>query len=100
MAAHWRAARDGLEGVNIDMATREPRPAGRLLRQLFDYVRPELERHGDLQMATILMGRLRTKGTGAARQRAIFSRNGSIAEVVDWLAKATRGEEQATGAEA
>jgi carboxylate-amine ligase len=93
MAAHWRAARDGLEGVNIDMATREPRPAWRLMRQLFDYVRPELERHGDLEMATVLMGRLRSRGTGAARQRAVLSRNGSIGDVVDWLVKATRGDD-------
>ncbi len=91
MAAHWRAAHDGLEGVNIDMATREPRPAWRLMRQLFDYVRPELERHGDLETATLLMGRLRARGTGAARQRAVLARNGSVAEVVDWLAEATRG---------
>jgi carboxylate-amine ligase len=91
MAAHWRAAHDGLEGLNIDMATREPRPAWRLMRQLFDYVRPELERHGDLETATLLMGRLRARGTGAARQRAVLARNGSVAEVVDWLAEATRG---------
>lgn len=90
-AAHWRAAHDGLEGLNIDMATRETRPAWRLMRQLFDYVRPQLDRHGDLEMATVLMGRLRAKGTGAARQRAILARSGSVAEVVDWLAAATRG---------
>jgi carboxylate-amine ligase len=93
MAAHWRAAHDGLEGVNIDMATREPRPAGRLMRQLFDYVRPELERHGDLQRATALMSRLRARGTGAARQRAILAQRGSVADVVDWLARATRGDD-------
>jgi carboxylate-amine ligase len=93
MAAHWRAAHDGLEGVNIDMATREPRPAWRLLRQLFDYVRPELRRHGDLDRATVLMDRLRTRGTGAARQRTILAQRGSVADVVDWLARATRGDE-------
>jgi carboxylate-amine ligase len=92
MAAHWRAAHDGLEGVNIDMATREPRPAGRLLRQLFDYVRPELERHGDLDQATVLMDRLRARGTGAARQRAILAQRGSVTDVVDWLARVTRGD--------
>jgi len=91
MAAHWRAAHDGLEGVNIDMATREPRPAWKLMRQLFDYVRPELERHGDLEMATVLMGRLRSHGTGAARQRALLAQHGSIAAVVDRLAETTRG---------
>jgi carboxylate-amine ligase len=93
MAAHWRAAHDGLEGVNIDMATREPRPAWRLLRQLFDYVRPELQRHGDLDRATVLMDRLRARGTGAARQRAILAQRGSVADVVDWLARVTRGDE-------
>jgi carboxylate-amine ligase len=92
MAAHWRAAHDGLEGVNIDMATRETRPAWRLLRQLFEYVSPELERHGDLELASELLGRLRSGGTGAARQRALLSRHGTVADVVDWLAAATRGE--------
>ena len=94
MAAHWRAAHDGLEGMNIDMATRQPRPAWRLLRQLFDYVRPELDRHGDLATVTLLMGRLRDHGTGAARQRAVLARGGSVAEVVDWLAGATRGDHE------
>jgi len=92
MAAHWRAAHDGLEGLNIDMATREPRPAWKLMRQLFDYVRPELERHGDLEMTTVLLGRLRAHGTGAARQRALLAQGGSVGTVVDWLAATTRGE--------
>ncbi|GIF36439.1 carboxylate-amine ligase [Actinoplanes xinjiangensis] len=92
MAAHWRAAHDGLEGLNIDMATREPRPAWRLLRQLFDYVRPELERHGDLATVTALMGRLHEHGTGAARQRAMLASGASVGDVVDELARATRGE--------
>jgi carboxylate-amine ligase len=65
------------------------------MRQLVDYVRPELEHHGDLEMATILLGRLRSTGTGAARQRAILAQNGSVADVVDWLARATRGAEAA-----
>ncbi|WP_030436372.1 glutamate--cysteine ligase [Actinoplanes subtropicus] len=92
MAAHWRAAHDGLEGLAVDLATREPRPAWRLMRQLFDHVRPELERHGDLRIATVLMGRLRAHGTGAARQRAILSQRGSVDDVVTWLANATRGD--------
>jgi carboxylate-amine ligase len=92
VAAHWRAAHDGLEGLNIDMATRETRPAWRLMRQLFDYVRPELDRHGDLEIVTVLLGRLRAKGTGAARQRALLAQRGSIADVVDWLATATRSQ--------
>jgi carboxylate-amine ligase len=62
-----------------------------LLRQLFDYVRPELDRHGDLALVTVLMDRLRSKGTGAARQRALLADRGSVSDVVDWLAVTTRG---------
>ena len=90
-AAHWRAAHDGLEGLSVDPVTGATGPAWRRFRQLFDLVRPELDRHGDLAMATVLLGRLRAHGTGAARQRAILARNGSVADVVDWLARATRG---------
>ncbi|MDT5041287.1 MAG: glutamate---cysteine ligase / carboxylate-amine ligase [Actinoplanes sp.] len=90
MAAHWRAAHDGLEGLNLDLATRQPRPAWNLFRQVFDYVRPELERHGDLAVVSDLIGRLRAKGTGAARQRALLAQRGSVSDVVDWLAVATR----------
>jgi carboxylate-amine ligase len=89
-AAHWRAAHDGLEGLAFDVATRRPRPAWHLMRQLFDLVRPELDRHGDLERVTVLLGRLRSHGTGAARQRAVYARRGDIADVVDWLADRTR----------
>jgi carboxylate-amine ligase len=89
-AAHWRAAHDGLEGPNIDMTTRAAVPAWHLMRQLFDHVRPQLQRHGDLDLATVLMGRLRSRGTGAARQRAVLAEQGSVSAVVDWLASATR----------
>jgi carboxylate-amine ligase len=93
VAAHWRAAHDGLDGLNLDLATRETRPARRLLRQLFDFVRPQLARHGDLETATLLLARLHANGTGAARQRALLARRGSVADVVDWLASATRGND-------
>ena len=77
MAAHWRAAHDGLEGLTSTWRPGRPRPAWRLMRQLFDYVRPELDRHGDLETATVLMGRLRSHGTGAARQRAVLAQRGA-----------------------
>jgi carboxylate-amine ligase len=60
------------------------------MRELFDLIRPELDRHGDLEMATVLMGRLRSRGTGAARQRAVYARQESIPAVIDWLADQTR----------
>ena len=89
-AAHWRAARDGLEGRAVDPETLETRPAWHLMRQLFDRVRPELERHGDLELVTVLMGRLRARGTGAARQRAVYAASGDLADVITWLTDHTR----------
>jgi carboxylate-amine ligase len=90
VAAHWRAAHDGLEGLGVDLESRQTRPAWHLMRRLFDRVRPELDRHGDLEMATILMGRLRSRGTGAARQRAVLAQHGTVDDLVTWLAAQTR----------
>lgn len=84
-AAHWRAAHDGLAGLLVDPADQRSRPAWHLFQRLFDTVRPELERTGDLELATLLMGRLRSRGTGASRQRAIYARTGDMAAVLDHL---------------
>ncbi|GAA4149848.1 glutamate--cysteine ligase [Phytohabitans flavus] len=84
-AAHWRAAHDGLSGLLVDPADQRSRPAWHLFQRLFDTVRPELERTGDLELVTLLMGRLRSRGTGASRQRAVYARTGDMAAVLDHL---------------
>jgi carboxylate-amine ligase len=89
-AAHWRAARDGLEGLAVNPSTGEALPAWHLLRRLLDRITPALERHGDLATITALLGQLRAHGTGAARQRAVASRDGFKA-VIPYLIEATRG---------
>jgi carboxylate-amine ligase len=89
-AAHWRASRDGLEGLAVDPVTGQTRPAWHLMRRLVDLVHPALERHGDLATVTLLLGRLRAHGTGAARQRAVAERSG-VTAVVRYLARVTRG---------
>jgi carboxylate-amine ligase len=63
VAAHWRAAHDGLEGVGVDLD----------------------------DGGTPLLDLLRRRGTGAARQRAVFARAGRLTAVVDDLARQTRG---------
>ncbi|MFI5842822.1 glutamate--cysteine ligase [Catenuloplanes sp. NPDC051500] len=90
-AAHWRASHDGLEGLAVDLVNQRPRPAWHLLRRLVDLVRPQLERHGDLEITTVLLSRLRSHGTGAARQRAAFAKNGALDDVLTLLTTATRG---------
>ncbi|WP_433344493.1 carboxylate-amine ligase [Micromonospora sp. CA-111912] len=91
VAAHWRAAHDGLEGDGVDLTDGELRPAWELLDRLVERLRPELERHGDLAEVTDLLGGLRRHGTGAARQRAVFARTGNLVDVVRDVARQTRG---------
>ncbi|MGN9917048.1 carboxylate-amine ligase [Micromonospora palomenae] len=91
VAAHWRAAHDGLEGEGVDLTNGELRPAWELLDALVERVRPALEGHGDLAEVTDLLGGLRRHGSGAARQRAVFERTGRLEEVVADVARQTRG---------
>ncbi|NBE80524.1 carboxylate-amine ligase [Micromonospora rubida] len=91
VAAHWRAAHDGLEGDGVDLTDGELRPAWELLDRLVERLRPALERHGDLAEVTDLLGGLRRHGTGAARQRAVFARTGNLVDVVHDVARQTRG---------
>jgi len=91
VAAHWRAAHDGLEGVACDLLGGGLHPAWSLMRRLYERVGPHLEQHGDLETVGSLLGRLHAHGTGAARQRAVFARTGEMNQVVDYLAAQTRG---------
>ncbi|QDY10369.1 YbdK family carboxylate-amine ligase [Micromonospora sp. HM134] len=91
VAAHWRAAHDGLEGDGVDLANGELRPAWELVDRLVERVRPALEAHGDLAEVTELLAGLRRHGTGAARQRAVFARSGRLEDVVAEVARQTRG---------
>ncbi|WP_328851716.1 glutamate--cysteine ligase [Micromonospora globbae] len=91
VGAHWRAAHDGLEGAGVDLTTGDVRPAWDLLERFVERVRPALERHGDWDDVADLLGGLRRHGTGAARQRAVFARTGRLADVVEDVARQTRG---------
>lgn len=91
VAAHWRAAHDGLEGQGVDLTDGELRPAWELLERLVDRLRPELARHGDLDRVTELLDGLRRHGSGAARQRAVFAQTGKLVDVVADVARQTRG---------
>lgn len=91
VAAHWRAAHDGLEGRAVDLVGGGTRPAWTALDDLVARLRPHLARHGDLTEIDDLLARLRERGTGAARQRAAFARTGTLTAVIDAIAEQTRG---------
>ncbi|XTZ14298.1 carboxylate-amine ligase [Micromonospora echinospora] len=91
VAAHWRAAHDGLAGQAVDPHTGEVGPAWELLDRLVDRVRPELDRHGDADQVDDLLAGVRRHGTGAERQRAVYARTGRLVDVVEDVARQTRG---------
>lgn len=91
VAAHWRAAHDGLDGRAVDPDTGRLRPAWEVLDRLVDRVRPELDRHGDTARVTGLLAGVRRHGTGATRQRAVYARTGKLVDVVADVARQTRG---------
>lgn len=90
-AAHWRAARDGLDGTLIDLRLGCRRPAWDLVDELFATVSPALLRHGDLHLVIAELARLRRQGNGATRQRRIHRRTGDLHAVLTRLAEQTTG---------
>jgi glutamate---cysteine ligase / carboxylate-amine ligase len=91
VAAHWRAAHDGMDGPAVDLVNGGTRPAWSVLDDLVARLRTHLDRHGDLAEVDRLLTRLRERGTGAARQRATFARAGTLRAVIDAVAEETRG---------
>jgi carboxylate-amine ligase len=77
-AAHWNAARAGVEGTLLDPRSARSRPAWDLVAELLDLVTPSLDRHGDLDVVTAELDRLRRDGTGAARQRRLLEAGGVV----------------------
>ncbi len=90
-AAHWRAGRDGLEGVGVDVSTGRPRAAWDLVDSLIAHVTPALDRHGDTDAVRQLSELLAARGSGAARQRRLHGMHGGdLGAVVLAMADATR----------
>ncbi|GIM93636.1 carboxylate-amine ligase [Paractinoplanes toevensis] len=88
-AAHWNAARTGLDGTLTDLRSRRARPAWSVVDELVAYVGPALHHQGDREVVEAQLARIRRDGTGAARQRQILRAGGDIGAVLDRLAELT-----------
>ncbi|WP_433543728.1 carboxylate-amine ligase (plasmid) [Streptomyces sp. CA-294286] len=84
-AACWHAARHGLAGLGIDLATGGLSPAIGQVDRLLSRLQPALLTHGDSELIHTLWARQRTHGNGAERQRAAHRTRGSLTDVVDHL---------------
>jgi carboxylate-amine ligase len=87
--AQWRASRSGLSGALVDPASGTPAPAEAVLKRMVARVAPALEECGDVELVGELLGRSLSRGTGAARQRAAFARNGRPEDAMDLLLSET-----------
>ena len=88
-AALAAAARHGLAGAGADPVTGQAVDAPALRSRLLDHVYPALSDHGDTETVTRLLRRLDDRGTGADRQRALFTRTESTPAFITALARAT-----------
>lgn len=91
-AAILAAARHGLGGLGVDPLAGEAVTQRRLVDRLVDRVHPALEVAEDAGEIEALLRRLDQRGTGAARQRALWVRARSAGEFTDALARVTRNE--------
>lgn len=82
-AAKWRAARYGLGADLIDVLGRRAVPAAAAVGELLALVRPALEEDGDWDEASGLVDLTLRRGTGAARQREAYARDGHFEDVVE-----------------
>jgi carboxylate-amine ligase len=90
-AAHWRAGRYGLGGELVDPVEKRLVPASEALHRLVHETAAALGEAGDVELVTTELTRLLTTGTGADRQRDVFSRTDDLREVVADAARRTRG---------
>ena len=98
-AALDAAARGGLAGTGVDPVTGQAADARTLPSRLLDHVYAALADRGDTPIITRLLRRLDDQGTGADRQRALFTGTASAPAFVQALARAAlSGCEPAAGA--
>lgn len=81
-AAAWRAARWGMTGTLINPLTATQEPAPIVLDRLLDWIGPALSTNEDLAYVQDNLARIEREGTGAQRQRAVYSRTHDLRAVV------------------
>ena len=88
-AAKWRAARYGLDADLVDVEAESAVLAREMVEKLLNFLRPSLEEHGEWEETRRLVLETLERGSGAARQREDYARNGSLEEVVDSIVAET-----------
>lgn len=88
-AAHWRAARYGIERELVDVVERRSLPATAIIEELLSTLRPALEAE---QSWDEIEGKVREtlgRGNGASRQRNSYQQHKRLEAVVDFMVAET-----------
>jgi glutamate---cysteine ligase / carboxylate-amine ligase len=80
--AAWQAGRYGLDGQLLDPLTGKPRAAFAVAMSLLDHIQPVLKEQGEFGTVEGLLFQVLSRGTGAARQRAMYATTGSLCGVI------------------
>jgi glutamate---cysteine ligase / carboxylate-amine ligase len=80
--AAWRASRSSLDDVLLSPVTGRPQQAAAVAGLLVDHCRDALADAEDADIVTELLAALLARGNGAAFQRAVYRRSGSLPEVI------------------
>ncbi|MBV6626400.1 MAG: carboxylate-amine ligase [Rivularia sp. (in: Bacteria)] len=89
-AAHWRAARYGLDAELLDVEEQSAVPAQELIHKFLTFLRPSLEEYGDWDEVSTIAEQIIHEGTAASRQRQIYNRAGKLEDVVDYIVEQTK----------
>ena len=89
-ASQWCAARYGLTDNLIDVIDKVQVPAKDLIDKFLSYLRPALEKFGDWEIISAAVQKILEQGNGAQRQLAVYEKNHSFAEVVDYIVEQTK----------
>jgi carboxylate-amine ligase len=84
----WRASRYGLDGKLIDFGKQQEVPTRDLIRELLEFVDPELEEFGSRKEVGYIHEILK-HGTGADRQLAVWQKTRDLRAVVDYIVHET-----------
>jgi glutamate---cysteine ligase / carboxylate-amine ligase len=88
-AAHWRAARYGIERELVDVVEQRSLPATALIEKLLSTLRPALEAEKSWDEVEGQVRETIRRGNGALRQRNIYQQQKRLEDVVDFMVAET-----------
>jgi carboxylate-amine ligase len=94
----WRASRFGVEGDLVSPATGRPTPAGHVVADLLDLLRPVLDEYGEDEQVQAVVAEILQDGPGAQRQREAFARRHDLNDVIDTAVRLGTPEPEGGGA--